>query len=144
MAKAMMDAETLSQNLKHFSGTEQYFKHWLGIQYTDGVKYLADNAQAYWLIDAIASHQPRARRIHSLTEFQLWFLHVGNAHEFIKPRSLRGGTPSPNDAVLTCWEDSPTAETKPAIIQQIPMTDFPLTDIKLFLQDKVLLLPSEN
>ncbi|MEG4850820.1 hypothetical protein QUB10_07910 [Microcoleus sp. B5-D4] len=137
MAKAMMDAETLSQNLKHFGGTEQYYKHWLGIQYTDGVKYLADNAQCYWLIDAIASHQPRLRRKHCLTEFQLWFLHVGKEHEFIKPKGK-------NAAVLTCWEDTPTKETQPAVIQQIPFSDFPLKEIKLFLQEKVLLLPSEN
>ncbi|MEG4350250.1 hypothetical protein QUA74_10960 [Microcoleus sp. LAD1_D3] len=133
----MMDAETLSQNLQHFCGTEEYYKHFLGIQYTDGVKYLAKNAECYWLIDAIASHQLRARRKHSLTEFQVWFLHVGNTHEFIKPRS-------PNAAVLTCWEDSPTPETQPVIIQQIPFTDFPLPEIKLYLQEKVLLLPSEN
>ncbi len=144
MSKVKMDAETLSQNLQQFCGSEQYYKHWLGILYTDGIKYLAENAQCFWLLDAIASHQPRVRRKHSLTEFQLWFLHVGNKHEFIKPRSLRGGTPSPNAAVLTCWEDSPTPETKPVIIQQIPFTDFPLPEIKLYLQDKVLLLPEEN
>ncbi|MEG3907832.1 hypothetical protein QT979_05990 [Microcoleus sp. w2-18bC1] len=137
MAKAMMDAETLEKDLQHFHGTEQYYKHWLGIHYTDGVKYLAENAECYWLIDAIGSHQPRANRIHRLTEFQLWFLHVGNAHEFIKPKG-------DNDAVLTCWEDTPTKETQPVIIQQIPFTDFPLKEIKLFLQEKVLLLPSEN
>ncbi|HEY9296858.1 MAG TPA: hypothetical protein VIQ31_10870 [Phormidium sp.] len=137
MPKVMMDAETLGKNLQHFSGTEQYYKHWLGLQYTDGVKYLAENAQAYWLIDAIASHQPRVRRKHSLTEFQLWFLHVGKEHEFIKPKGK-------NAAVLTCWEDTPKKEIPPVVIQQIPFTDFPLKEIKLFLQNKVLLLPSEN
>jgi len=35
MANAMMDAETLSQNLQQFCGTEQYYKHWLGFSYTD-------------------------------------------------------------------------------------------------------------
>ncbi|MEG4047353.1 DUF6876 family protein [Microcoleus sp. Pol17_C1] len=137
MSKVKMDAETLSQNLQQFCGTEQYYKHWLGILYTDGIKYLAENAQCFWLIDAIASHQPRANRIHRLTEFQLWFLHVGKEHEFIKPRGN-------NAAVLTCWEDKPTLGTQPAIIQQIPVTDFPLPEIKLYLQDKVLLLPDEN
>ena len=58
-------------------------------------------------------------------------------HEFIKPRS-------PNAAVLTCWEDSPTPETKPAIIQQIPFTDFPLPEIKLYVQEKILLLPQRK
>ncbi|MEG4533399.1 DUF6876 family protein [Microcoleus sp. D2_18a_D3] len=137
MANAMMDAETLSQNLQQFCGSEQYYKHWLGFCYTDAIKYLAENAQCFWLLDAIGSHQPRANRIHRLTEFQLWFLHVGNAHEFIKPRG-------DNAAVLTCWEDTPTADTQPAIIQQIPFTDFPLPEIKLYMQEKMLLLPSEN
>lgn len=122
MAK-MVDAETLLQNLKHFCGTEQYYKHFLGIRYTDGVKYLAENAQCYWLIDAIASHQPKVNKIPRLKEFQLWFLHVGTEHEFIKPKGH-------NKAVLTCWEDTPTAETKPVVIQQIPFTDFPLPEIK--------------
>jgi len=133
----MMDAETLTTNLRHFCGTENYYKHWLGILYTAGVQYLAKNAQAYWLIDAIGSHQPKALRNQRLREFQLWFLHVGKEHEFIKPKGS-------NAAVLTCWEDSPTASTKPAIIQQIPFTDFPLKEIKLYLKKKILLLPDEN
>lgn len=132
-----MDAETLLQNLQHFCGSEQYYRHFLGLCYTEGVKYLAENAQCFWLLDAIGYHQPRANRIHRLTEFQLWFLHVGNAHEFIEPRGS-------NAAVLTCWEDSPTPETKPAIIQQIPITDFLLPEIKLYVQEKILLLPDEN
>jgi len=133
----MLDAETLSKNLQHFSGSEDFYRHFLGIYYTDGVKYLAENAQCYWLIDAIASHQPKLQKIEALTEFQLWFLHVGDAHEFIKPTAG-------NKAVLTCWEDTPTPETKPAVAQQIPFTNFPLREIKLYLQKKVLILPSEN
>jgi hypothetical protein len=137
MANAMMDAETLSQNLQQFCGTEQYYKHWLGFSYTDGVKYLAENAQCFWLIDAIGSHQPRANRIHRLTEFQIWFLHVGNAHEFIKPSGN-------NAAVLTCWEDTPKPGSEPAIIQQVEYTNFPLPEIKLYMEEKILLLPEEN
>jgi|SRR6476661_10031622 len=134
---AMMNVETLLQNLQHFCGSEQYYKHWLGLCYTDGIKYLAENAQCFWLIDAIASHQPTAKKNPRLKEFQLWFLHVGTGHEFIKPKAG-------NAAVLTCWEDTPKAESKPVIIQQIPFTDFPLKEIKLYLKDKILLLPDEN
>lgn len=134
---AMMNAETLLQNLQHFCGSEQYYKHGLGLCYTDGIKYLAENAQCYWLIDAIASHQPTAKKNPRLKEFQLWFLHVGTGHEFIKPKAG-------NAAVLTCWEDTPKAESKPVIIQQIPFTDFPLKEIKLYLKEKILLLPDEN
>jgi hypothetical protein len=133
----MMDAETLLQNLKHFCGTEQYYKHFLGIHYTDGVKYFAENAQCFWLIDAIASHQATVNKNSRLREFQLWFLHVGKEHEFIKPTRH-------NAAVLTCWEDTPKAESRPVIIQQISFTNFPLPEIKLYLQDKILLLPDEN
>jgi hypothetical protein len=77
MSKVKMDAETLSKNLEHFCGSEEYYKHFLGLLYTEGVKYLAENAEAYWLIDAIVSYQPRLRKVRSLSEFQLWFLHVG-------------------------------------------------------------------
>jgi hypothetical protein len=133
----MMNAETLLQNLQHFCGSEQYYKHWLGLCYTDGIKYLAENAQCFWLIDAIASHQPTAKKNPRLKEFQLWFIHVGTGHEFIKPKAG-------NAAVLTCWEDTPKAESKPVIIQQIPFTDFPLKEIKLYLKEKILLLPDEN
>ena len=98
---------------------------------------MAENAQCFWLIDAIASHQPTAKKNPRLKEFQLWFLHVGTGHEFIKPKAG-------NAAVLTCWEDTPKAESKPVIIQQIPFTDFPLKEIKLYLKEKILLLPDEN
>jgi hypothetical protein len=135
----MLDAETLTKELQHFCGTEQYFKHSFGLRYTEGVAYLAKNAECYWLIDAIASHQFEAKVLRNLRlkEFQLWMLNVGDSHEFIKPAAG-------NAAVLTCWEDTPKPESKPAIIQQTPFTDFPLSEIKLYLQDKVLLFPSEN
>jgi hypothetical protein len=133
----MLDSETLKKTLEHFCGSEQLYRNLLGIRYTDGVKHLAQNAKCYWLIDAIASHQPKVQKIQSLREFQLWFLHVGDSHEFIKPKGK-------NKAVLTCWEDTPTPETKPAVIQQIEYTDFPLSESKLYLQDKILILPSEN
>lgn len=67
----MLDAETLSKNLEHFCGSEEFYKHFLGIHYTEGVKYLAQNSQSYWLIDAIASHQPKLQKIQALTEFKL-------------------------------------------------------------------------
>lgn len=43
-------------SLTEFTGTERYYrisrKHLL----TDGTKFLADQAQCYWMMDAIASH----------------------------------------------------------------------------------------
>ncbi len=42
--------------LAQFTGTEQYYKHLGGLVYTDGVKYLAEKAGSYWLLDIIASY----------------------------------------------------------------------------------------
>ena len=42
---------------------------------TDGAKFVADNGGAhgaYWLMDAIASHQPKALRNEMLRDIQFW------------------------------------------------------------------------
>lgn len=127
--------------LNQFSGTEHYYKHLFGrLVYTDGVQYLAENAGAYWLIDAIASYQgSKQLSTPSLKEFQLWELKkVGKS------------------AILTCKADS---GVKPAVSQEIEFTDFPLDEIKLYCEQggvgdrgsplppcptMVLMLPSER
>jgi len=118
----MMSKEELEKALKSFTGTQHYYEHFTGLLYTDGVKFLAENAGAYWLIDAIASWQiyPSVRAI----RFQIWDLHVN----------------PDRSAELTMREDI----DKPIIIRQrIPFTDFPLDHIRLYLADNVLMLPSE-
>lgn len=50
-----MEQAELSVALKSFTGTTRFYRHWAGILvFTDGAKFLADEAKAYWLIDAIA------------------------------------------------------------------------------------------
>lgn len=95
-------------DLSQFRGSDNFYKHWLGLIYTDGVKYLAEKAGAYWLIDAIVSHQPKARRNPMLRDFQIWKLE----------RYKKAG------AKLTCWKDSGPGE-EPLITQRIEYTDFP-------------------
>ncbi|HEY9863949.1 MAG TPA: hypothetical protein V6D21_07190 [Candidatus Obscuribacterales bacterium] len=133
----MLTAEQLKTELSQFSGTENYYKHFLGFHYTDGIQFLAESAECYWLLDAIGSYQPQLRLNSRLRDFQLWLLVVGNNHEFIKPKAR-------NMAVLTCWEDTPVLGVKPAVSQQIPFTDFSLPEIKLYFENKVLLLPNER
>ncbi|MCT7957234.1 DUF6876 family protein [Laspinema palackyanum] len=117
---------TITQaDLARFRGTDHYYKHGFGgFNYTDGVKYLADAAQAYWLIDAIASYQPdkRVRGDEMLRHFQIWQLAVQD-----------------HSAVLTLLRDT----DQPVLTQEIEHTDFPLPEVKLFLNEKVLMLPSE-
>ena len=109
----------LRKELLMFTGTENYYKHPYGIYYTDGVRYLAEKARSYWLIDAIASWQ---REVGSCS-FQIWELRVKDG---------RG--------LLTMKEDT----NEPVKVSQvIHYTDFPLQYIKLYLVDRVLMLPSE-
>ena len=70
--------------LSQFTGTEEYHTHWIGrFVYTDGVQYLAEQCGAYWLLDAIASHQPQAMKDTMLRDFQSWRL-------VVKPARVKG------------------------------------------------------
>lgn len=125
----MIPTEELLNGLAYCTGTEQYWKlpGFLGssMKYTDGVQYLAQNADCYWLLTAIASYQPELKSKHKrVYPFQLWELKVKEDHS----------------AVLTCAEDS---DIPPVITQAIEFTDFPLPEFKLWLVNGVLLLPSE-
>lgn len=131
-----MKTETLSttpegirEYLATCSGGDELYPHWLKcIRYTQGVQGLAELAGAYWLIDAIASHQaaPALRQNQRMREFQLWTLTV-NADK---------------SAMLTCREDT---NDPPAVMQRIEYTDFPLPEgIKLYVESGILLLPSEH
>ena len=133
----MLTVEKLSKELLQFNCTDNYYKHFLGFNYTDGIQFLAESAECYWLLDAIGSYQPQLRANTMLRDFQLWLLVVGNNHPFIKPEAE-------SMAVLTCWEDTPVPGTKPAVSQDLPFTDFPIDEIKLYFEFGVLLLPSER
>jgi len=109
-------------DLEQFTGTENYYKQSFGgIVVTDGVQYLAYNAKAFWLVDAIASHQTKHI---AAVPFQIWELTVNED----------------KTAILTMKEDSDC----PILVRQnIPYTDYPLPKIKLWLVDRVLMLPTE-
>ena len=83
---------------------------------------MAEKAQCYWLLDAIASWQiePKVKS----EPFQIWHLAVNAERE----------------GELSCRKDS----NELAIAsQRIPRIDFPLTEIKLYLCNNVIMLPSE-
>jgi hypothetical protein len=126
----MKTADEIKTMLPHFYGTEHYHRfsrlfhnHVL----TDGVKWLCENADCYWLVDAIASYHSKCRKDPMLRDFQIWKL-------------KRNGS----EAVLTCERDTDDV----AIRQKIPYTDFPLEDFKLYCAPSngfmVISLPSEN
>lgn len=117
-----LSAAEIAAGLHGFTGSDTQYRHWTGkIHYTEGVKWLADHAEAYWLLDAIASHQldPKVKA----EEFQVWTLQVAD-----------------HKAMLTCEDGNGREVTH----QRIPYTDFPLREIKLWCEFGTLMLPSER
>ena len=87
---------------------------------TDGVKALAEAAECFWFLDVIGSYQTN-RKLDKA--FQVWTLERDKEGDGATARGF-------NDDVLI-------------ITQYIPYTDFPLTELKLFLCDGVIMIPSE-
>ena len=108
-----------------------FYAHWTKrLIYTEGVRQLAEEQGAYWLIDAIASYQPGIeRRDARLRDFQLWNLKVKDSK-----------------AKLECWADTGPGER--AVVKQfIEFTDFPEGELKLYLERgerMTLMLPEER
>jgi hypothetical protein len=52
-----MKSEFNLNELRQFTGSEQLFRHGINrnLVYTEGVQYLAEKAECYWLIDEIAT-----------------------------------------------------------------------------------------
>ena len=125
-----MNAQEIENGLSQFTGTEQWHKHFLGMLYTDGIEYLAEQTGAYWLIDLVASWQPHIRkRLQAAGErdFQVWRL-----------RQTRG-----RRYVVDTWMDMPGDSMKLAT-QNIPYSDFPLAIIEFYVEDGMMLLKSER
>jgi len=132
----MLNATELERGLAGFFGTESYHKLTIfpNIVGTDGVAYLAKNAECFWLIDEIASAQihPKIRNNPELQEIQFWTLTVQN-----------------RSAVLICRVDG---DQPPVFQKKISYTDFPLSQIKIWVAAtgdpdgktfKVMMLPTE-
>jgi len=119
MTKAI-DKETLRQ----FTETENWYRHCMArnILYTDGTKYVAETAEAYWLLDEIAFSQ--MIKLVACEEFQLWKLKV----------SLKDQT-----GKLVCEDGNGNIVFR----KRIPYTDFPLEEISFYFIDNTILLPSE-
>jgi|LSQX01.3.fsa_nt_gb hypothetical protein len=116
----------LNKEFSGFTGTENYYKHWLSnFVFTDGIKAAVDKFSSYWLLDTIFCYQYKSR-IKEET-FQIWTITSENSKAVVEMR--------------------PDTD-KPAIVrQEIPLTTFPEGKLKIYFIDdgnyKVLLLPSE-
>ena len=121
-----MSKKTLTQaDLMQFTGSEHWYRHGIArkVLFTDGAKYVADTAGAYWLIDEIALAQAFNKRV-AAEEFQSWVLTVNKDHS----------------ARLACEDgDGSVVWSK-----RIPLTDFPLDEITMFYENNTIYLPSEH
>jgi hypothetical protein len=118
----MDNPNKLIHDLKQFTGTEQYYKNPLfpDYVYTDGIKYLAEKAGAYWLIDYIFIYQSELDL--SCEPFQVWKFKVVESKGKV---IVEDG----NKKILKEYN--------------LEFTDFPLPEIELWFTDRTLLLTSE-
>jgi len=95
-------------DLRQFIGTQSYYRLMPNHLITDGAKFLADNAECYWLLDVISSYFP----ILSASDgFVLTELTVKESKAVVR---LEDG----NGNVL--------------VSQNIAWTDFPLPEVQLY------------
>lgn len=129
----MLKASEIISGLNNFYGTEEWHRWsplFRGIVLTDGALWLAENAECYWLMDAIGSYQPECKKNEMLRDMQFWTLKVD-----LEKKS----------ATLICERDTGDV----AFTQEIEHTSFPLPEIKLYCaaggpqNTMVILLPGE-
>ena len=109
--------------LSYFTGTEKYYRISRRHLLTDGTKYLAEEAECFWMMDAIASH----------------LCEIGTDDWFVLVRvSVAQGR------AVMIYEDG---NGKEHARQEIPYTDFPMNSITLYAcwdqENWVIMLPSE-
>ena len=118
---------SLSQaDLAHFTGSEQlWHQAFIAFKYTDGVKYVVREGNAYWLLTDISAfqHQRAIVEYAKHDRFQTWKLRVKEDQS----------------ATLTCDDGNGQI----LFTHEYLYTDFPLREIKFYLVDGILLLPSE-
>ena len=124
-----MDTKTISPadflyTLNVFAGTFKYHIHRLGklsINLTDGCDYVRNKAQAYWLFDAILSHQLTSTV--NKQKFQVWRLKKQEDDTWL----------------LICEDGNKNILAK----QNIEYSDFLVPEITIWLVDGVAMLPTE-
>ena len=119
-----INAKELMLSLRQHTCTEFYHEHRtignIKVLLTDGVHYLREKAQCYWLVDVILSWQYKLHK----ESFQVWSIKkIGN----------KG------------WDIiAEDGNKKQLVFQRISYSDFPVEDgIILYYNEGVLMLPSE-
>ncbi len=124
MNKEKINPAKLKAELKQFSGTERHHKTGFRTLSTDGVVYLAEQAGCFWLLDIVDSIQNKITEEFAIVDLKVRENQSANV-------KIHNGF-SPKEEAYRIFHQ-----------QNIPFTDFPLKEIQLYVQNKVILLPSE-
>jgi hypothetical protein len=122
-----MTPEELQSQLSAFYGSENLYQRStpILIYYTDGIKWLQENANCYWLTDLIASYQ--TTEFKQANDRQFWKLVVTDS-----------------SAVITCDD----GDGNISVTQSIEYTNFPLPCLSIWVEIQsngrtFIYLPSE-
>ena len=110
-----------NDELRQFTGSEQFYRYILGLKLTEGVKHAADTFRCFWFLDVIASYQGQG--IYRAEEFQVWNLKRTEGDRFIVTSD------DGNNNILGT--------------QKIPFSDFPYDTFTVWLVNGVIMLPTE-
>jgi len=121
-----MDKKQILEKLEQFHGTENYYKSTFGkLKLTDGINWLRNELNCYWLIDIIESVQ-HLSKVKENRKFIVWKIEVYEDKSF----------------KVTSWKDVPY-ESDLIYEQKGKYTDFPLKDFEFYQINDVLLLKGE-
>ena len=124
-------AEEIQEFIAHANGADHMIRHPLtGMTYSSGMGWIAENAGAYWLIDAILINSKHKRLQEVCEGFEVWTLTKNETGSGAKLVCTDGGMDSD--------------EAKTVYTQRIPYTDFPLQEITMYVDGGILLLPGER
>lgn len=126
-------ASAVREYARQTCGSLDLHRHWTrALVYTDGIEFLAETCGAYWLIDAVASHQPAIAKRHPYEAgFQVWRL----VRVWKRDDAWR----------LEAWSDTPDESTLLAR-QEIPYSDFPpgLSGFEWWVEYETMMLKEER
>ncbi|TXD83431.1 hypothetical protein ESY86_09650 [Subsaximicrobium wynnwilliamsii] len=121
-------ANIILEGLKQFYGSDTYYEiPLIKTRYTCGIKYLAENANCYWLVSDASL---MAKTLMTKTEFvTIDFKRLSRKKQDYTGHEAQLIYTDGNENVLECHGYS--------------VSDFPLDELRLFFVNNMLMLPSE-
>lgn len=124
-----MKEQEILNALGHFTGTEGYHRFSIlsKMVLTDGMKYICDSCQSYWLMDIVASVQQEDKIIEN-QNFIVWRIKLNETGKGFN---------------VSAYRDSPFNKENLLYEQVGGYTDFPLKEFVFYQCDNVILLTQE-